>query len=83
MRKFKILIISLIILVSGCASDNKITNIELERRAPDIAMQQCQKIDEIQDGSFESIVMKIEDILEKYRICEAKRKALQDFIENK
>lgn len=78
----KCLIILLVCLVSGCASkkDNQVIDLKVERRAPDIAMQKCEDLEKLKDGKFETVVLKLQEVVSKYKVCEEKRKALETFI---
>lgn len=73
-------------LLYGCAN-KKEEKVEIKkeeiRRAPDVAMKKCEELKELKDGSFRSVVLKLQEISALYYECEEKRSSLQKFIENK
>lgn len=75
---------SCVLFLVGCSSNkNNINNIEIQRRAPDKAMQECKKIEKLNSGSFNEIVLKLQEVMKEYKTCEEKRKALEVFINGK
>lgn len=81
MKMFMILVA--ILLSSGCSNKKEYTNIDIQRRAPDLGMTKCEDIKELEDGSFKSVALKLQETVSLYYICEEKRKSLEDFINNK
>lgn len=73
-----------VLFLAGCSSNkNNINNIEIKRRAPDEAMQECKKIEKLRNGSFNEVVLKLQEVMKEYKTCEEKRKALEVFINSK
>lgn len=81
----KYLCILSILLCVGCSNANKKIDVKKEdvRRAPDVAMLKCEELVPLSSGDFSEIALKLQEISSLYYKCEAKRKALADFIENK
>ena len=79
----KILIILSIFLLTSCSSiDNNTNQYKIERKANDFAMTECEQLTQLQDKSFKSVVLKLQEVIDLYRICEVKRDTLQKFIES-
>lgn len=78
----KILIILSIFLITSCSSIDNTNQYKIERKANDFAMTECEQLTQLQDKSFKSVVLKLQEVIDLYRICEVKRDTLQKFIEN-
>lgn len=81
----KYLCILSVLLCIGCSNTGKQIEVKKDdiRRAPDIAMIKCEELTPLSSGDFSEIALKLQEISSLYYKCEAKRKALADFIENK
>lgn len=81
----KIIVCFIAFLCVSCAKkeDNVVINKEDFRRAPDIAMIKCEDLKPLENGNFDTVALKLQEVSNLYYKCELKRKSLQDFIENK
>lgn len=81
----KYLFILSVFLFTGCSSKPQSVEIKQDtiRRAPDVGMTKCEDLKPLENGDFDSVSLKLQEISVLYYKCEAKRQSLQDFIENK
>lgn len=81
----KYLCILSVLLCIGCSNTGKQIEVKKDdiRRAPDVAIVKCEDLKPLNSGDFSEIALKLQEISSLYYKCEAKRKALADFIENK
>lgn len=79
------LILCYFFFIAGCRTTSKIVldeNIDIKRTPPAESMLQCKKINELTDDSFSSVVLKLSEYIEAYKICENKRSELSEYIES-
>lgn len=76
-------------LMSGCSSKptkNTVidtSDVVIERNPPSQAMIECERLKPLNDKTFSSAILKIQEIALLYNDCESKRHALEDFINKK
>lgn len=82
------LLILATILASGCSANKAMVKPEAvvvvqpaKRQPPAGAMVACPALGELDDETFGAVVRKLGSASEAYKLCEQKRKELQEFIE--
>lgn len=75
-----------VVLASGCASrpvkpEAVVVIKPAPRVPPATAMQACPELSELDDATFGAVVRKLGDVASLYRLCEQRRKELQEFIQ--
>lgn len=84
----KAIALSLIVLaLAGCASKGQVKPEAVvvippvKRVPPTEAMAPCPSLGSLEDDSFGSVVRKLGEASEAYKLCEQKRRELQRFID--
>lgn len=83
---FIALLASTAILSTGCASrpvkpEAVVVVQPTKRQPPAVAMVPCPALGELDDETFGAVVRKLGSASEAYKLCEQKRRELQEFIE--
>ncbi len=82
----KYIILPIFLLLMSCSSKTEqvaVVQKEIIRKTPDIAMTNCEDLEEIKSGDLNTLAESLAKNASLYYQCEEKRKALQKFIENK
>lgn len=74
-------------LATGCASrpvkpEAVVVIKPAPRVPPATAMQACPELEALDDASFGAVVRKLGDVASLYRLCEQRRRELQEFIQS-
>lgn len=80
--KTKITVFFIMCFLSGCTKIIKPDVAQIKKLPSAEAMAQCTEIKKIADGNFETIVLKLDEVITEYQICTSKHKEISEFIKN-